>query len=166
MMRREQRDVDVAAADQQRRSSRACRCVLPLQQRGERRGAGAFGQRLLLLQQHQDGAGDLLLVDGDDLVHVALRPSGRCARRRAAPRCRRRWWPARASVTGCACFDARAAWRQPRGLHADDADVGTAISLMAQAMPPIRPPPPMGTTTASSREPAPAAPGRWCPARR
>ena len=33
--------------------------------------ARALGQRLLLLQQHENGAGDLLVVHGDDLVHVA-----------------------------------------------------------------------------------------------
>ncbi len=38
---------------------------------GERSGSGAFGEGFFLLEKHEDGAGDLFVVDGDDFVYVA-----------------------------------------------------------------------------------------------
>ncbi len=43
-----------------------------LEQRGESGGAGAFGEGLLALEQHEDGGGDLVFFDGDDLVDVGF----------------------------------------------------------------------------------------------
>ena len=43
---------------------------LGLDDRGQRRGACSFGQCLLLFEQHQDGARNLLVVHGDNLIHI------------------------------------------------------------------------------------------------
>ena len=66
----QQRHVDVAARDQHHGAAMA-QVGLGLKQRRQCRRARALGQRLLLLQQHENGAGDLLVVHGDNLVHVA-----------------------------------------------------------------------------------------------
>ncbi len=70
----QQGDVDVAAAHQHHGAAMA-QIGLRLHHGGESRCAGALGQSLLLLQQHEDGAGNLFVVHGHDLVHVALRPA-------------------------------------------------------------------------------------------
>ena len=68
----EQGDVDVAAANDDDGAAMA-EVGLGLDDGSERRCSGAFGQGFFLLEQHEDGAGDLLVVDGDDLIDVAVR---------------------------------------------------------------------------------------------
>ena len=122
---------------------------LVLQQRGDGRGAGAFGEHLFALEQREDGAGDLFFLDGNHLIHIfrdqrigdvagaadgdAVGDGGSAGNR---DRCVLRQWP-RPWKAG-----ARSARRRlsPSGRN----------SLMAQATPAINPPPPTGTTTASS----------------
>ena len=98
----------------------------------------------------EDGVGDLLLVHGDDFVHVlahhregelagpphrdAVRDGG--ARRAAPPRARPR---SDAFMLASAAVCTPTTWM--RGL----------VSLSAQAMPEMSPPPPMGTTTISMK---------------
>ena len=135
-----------------------------LHQRRQRRRAGALGQRLLAFEQHQDGGGDLLFVDGDDLVDVprdhrqrefagaahgdAVGDGGRSVDRHGMM-----------LASTARAIDGKRAVCTPmmRTLG--------RVSLIAQAMPLMSPPPPMGTTTASRSGPARAARGRWCPAR-
>src|ERR1700728_1799155 len=66
---REQRDVDVAAADENR-GSLAVEGGLFLQQRGQGRCSGTLGQSLFPLEQDQDVSGNFLFVDGDKLVDI------------------------------------------------------------------------------------------------
>jgi len=63
-------DVDVAAADHND-SATVTEVGLGLDDGGERGGSGTFGQGFFLLEEHEDGAGDFLVIDGDDLVDVA-----------------------------------------------------------------------------------------------
>ena len=144
---RQQGDVDVAAADQHRNFGPAMEIDFRLND-GEGGGSGAFGQGLFALQQQEDGVGDLFVVDGDDFVDVFLDQGQSAVAGSGGPRCRRRWW--RTEPGSRVCRPPRAALHGGKllRLNADDADLGL-VSLMAQAMPPIRPPPPMGTTTAS-----------------
>jgi hypothetical protein len=65
----EQGDVDVAAADQDR-GAMAVEGGLLLEESGEGGSAGAFCQGFLAFEQDEDGAGDLLFVDGHELVDV------------------------------------------------------------------------------------------------
>ena len=65
----EQGDVDVAAADEDDGAAMA-KVGFGLDDGGECGGAGAFGQGLLLFEEHEDGAGDLFVVDGDDFVDI------------------------------------------------------------------------------------------------
>ncbi len=142
----QQADVDVASADQHRRLL-ADQRGLPLQQGGKRNRARAFGQRLLLFEQHQNRVGDFLFIHGDQLVDIALDQgqghfsgaadgdavgNGRLGRQRnrlaLLPRAQHR--------------------RQAFRLHSDHANRGL-LSFRAQATPLMRPPPPIGTTTAS-----------------
>ncbi len=66
----QQRDVDVAAADENDGAAMA-EVGLGLHDGGQRGGAGAFGEGFFLFEKHEDGAGDLFVVDGDDFVDVA-----------------------------------------------------------------------------------------------
>jgi hypothetical protein len=63
-------DVDVAAADEDDGAAMA-EVGLGLDDGGERGRASSFGECLFLLEEHQDGAGNFFVVDGNDLVDVA-----------------------------------------------------------------------------------------------
>ena len=114
---------------------------------GERCGSGAFGEGLFLLEKHEDGAGDFFVVDSDDFVDVAgdkgkrdvagaadgdaVGDGGFCA-----------------MVTGAPASRARSMEGRRSGSTPTTRILGL-VSFRAQAMPLMRPPPPMGTTTAS-----------------
>src|ERR1700691_5310183 len=66
---REQGDVDVAAAHEDR-GALAVEVGLFLEQRRQGCSTGAFGQGLFAFQQDEDGAGDLLFIDGEKFVDV------------------------------------------------------------------------------------------------
>ena len=63
----EHREVDVAAAQHEHDALALERVELAGEERGERRGAGAFDDALLELDQAQDRERDRRFVDGDDL---------------------------------------------------------------------------------------------------
>ena len=66
----EERDVDVAAADEDDGAAMA-EVGFGLDNGGERGRSGTFGQGFFLLEEHEDGAGNLLVVDGYDFIDVA-----------------------------------------------------------------------------------------------
>ena len=142
----EQRDVDVAAADEDDGAAMA-EIGFGLHDCGEGGGAGAFGEGLFLFEQHEDGAGDFFVVDGDDFVDVAG-DEGKVtspARRTAMPSA---MVASAAMVTGAPASRARSMEGRRSGSTPTTRILGL-VSLSAQAMPAMRPPPPMGTTTAS-----------------
>src|SRR5580658_4426823 len=66
---REQRDVNISGGDQHTDLFSGQRGLAIQHGRGGY-GSCAFGERLFLFQQQQDGVGDFFLVHGDDFVHV------------------------------------------------------------------------------------------------
>ena len=115
---------------------------------GQRDRAGALGHRLLDLEQQEDGVGDLLLADGDDLVDVSpgqgegLPPTARTAMPSAivsaggtgpgsGPPARAR---AIAGISSACTPMTRTEGRR---------------DFTASPSPPASPPPPTGTSTAS-----------------
>src|SRR6266702_1268106 len=66
----QQADVDVAAADQHHGAAMA-KVGFGLHDGSERGGARSLGEGLFLFEQHEDGAGNLFVIDGDDFVDVA-----------------------------------------------------------------------------------------------
>ena len=70
MILAEQRDVDVASADEDDGAAVA-EVGFGLHDGGEGGGAGAFGKGFFPFEEHEDGAGDFFVVDGDDFVDVA-----------------------------------------------------------------------------------------------
>ena len=116
----ERRDVDVAAADD---TAHVLAEVLHLvvDDRGDRGGAGALDDDLLLLEERQQRLRDLALRDRDDLVDVLLaHGEGVCARQthREAVGERLRG----GDEDGLVLLHGELHARQHRGLHADDAD--------------------------------------------
>ena len=100
--------------------------------------------------EQEDRVGQLLLVDGDDVVDVALRERERALAAPAAPRCRRRSSARAEHATALARRPAPARIAGTRvGLHADDAARRAGAPSPRRRRPPTRPPPPTGTTTAS-----------------
>src|ERR1035437_155800 len=65
----QQADVDVAAGDHHHGAAMA-ESGFGLDDRGKGCGSGALGEGLLLFEEHEDGAGDFFVVDGDDFVDV------------------------------------------------------------------------------------------------
>ena len=104
----EHREVDVAAAQHEHDALALEVVELAGEERGERRGAGAFDDALLQLDQAQDRERDRRLVDGDDAVDDALERSRTARRPAARPRGRRR-----ASATA-RTVDRRVRRRAPR----------------------------------------------------
>ena len=64
----EEGDVDVAAADEDGDAGEGGQAGAALEHSGEGSGAGTFGEGLFALKEGEDGAGDLVFFDGDDLV--------------------------------------------------------------------------------------------------
>ena len=122
---------------------------LPLISAASADRARALRHRLLPLEQQEDGVGDLLLVHGDDVVHVAAHHARRWLARAASPRCRRRWWWPAGTSTGLPAATERLHARRCAAVCTPITWMRGLVSLSAQAMPEMSPPPPMGTTTTS-----------------
>ena len=128
-------DVDVAAGQHQRHASCRRGATRSLTSAASGDGARALGDGLLALEQEQDGVGDLLLVDGDDLVDVAARRAEACARRRGAPRCRRRSWCAAGRSTGAPAPSAALHAGQRLASARRSTRIAGLVSFTATAMP-------------------------------
>ena len=94
-----------------------------LDERGEGGRTGAFGDGLLALEQEEDGVGDLLFVDGDDVVDVAV-DDGEGEVAGAAHGDAVGDGGGGVEGDGVVVFDGLSHRRQARGLDADDLDGG------------------------------------------
>ena len=130
---------------------RRCRSAFtaPDEDRGHRHGSGRLDDELRALHQHEDGAGDVVLGDGDDLVdgvaddlEVERRPAG-------TRRCRRRSSARSECSTGCpAASETRvgAAFAACTPMMRTVRPCGAATAVGSRcATPETSPPPPIGT---------------------
>ena len=96
--------------------------VLPCSSAAKAAGAGAFGEGLFAFEQDEDGGGDLVFVDGDDLVDIFFydregKPAGGADGDAVGD------GGGGVDGDGVMGFDGGLHGGQARGLHADDADV-------------------------------------------
>ncbi len=119
-----------------------------IQERGHGRRARTFHDGLLALQEDQDGRGDFLLAD----EQRRRRRSG-CTMPRVRSETRLTAMPSAivlaAGMTTGACASSPALMEGSARVCTPYTFTEGALSLTAMAIPDARPPPPMGTTTAS-----------------
>jgi len=126
--------------------------------------APAPSARVFLVRAAAGWRGDFFFFDGYDIVHVFLN------QRQGALASTADGDAIGDGGGGCECHglafgDRNFHRRQTRRLNSEDLNFSIRMaldSLSAQAMPPIRPPPPMGTTTLRGRGAVRGVPARWC----